>query len=83
MGAAFALSAAQEEHLEAVEDAVPRLAALRSELCPEQMSEARFLLIYFVLLHTRLQPQEAQALSTPQVHPRTLEQRRFCGMHDG
>ena len=68
--AAFTLSTAQEEHLEAVEDAVPRLAALRADLCPEQMSEDRFLLIYFLLLHTRLLPQEAQALSTPLVNPR-------------
>ncbi|PHT56862.1 hypothetical protein CQW23_05348 [Capsicum baccatum] len=63
----FDLSDAQQEHALAVESLAPRLASLRIELCPGYMSEARFWEIYFVLLHPRLDKQDAELLSTPQV----------------
>lgn len=63
----FYLSDAQQEHALAVEQHVPRLVALRIELCPIYMSEARFWEIYFVLLHPRLDKQDAKLLSTAQV----------------
>lgn len=63
----FDLSDAQQEHALAVERLAPRLAALRIELCPGYMIEARFWEIYFVLLHPRLDKQDAELLSTPQV----------------
>ncbi|CAN4079806.1 unnamed protein product [Withania somnifera] len=63
----FDLSEAQQEHALAVERLAPRLAALRIELCPGYMSEACFWEIYFVLLHPRLDKQDAELLSTPQV----------------
>ncbi|XP_049405363.1 uncharacterized protein LOC125868831 [Solanum stenotomum] len=63
----FYLSDAQQEHALAVEQLAPRLPALRIELCPIYMNEARFWEIYFVLLHPRLDKQDAKLLSTPQV----------------
>ncbi|KAL6498186.1 hypothetical protein OROGR_028583 [Orobanche gracilis] len=63
----FDLSDAQQEHTLAVERLAPRLAALRIELCPGFMSESCFWTIYFVLLHPRLNKQDAELLSTPQV----------------
>ncbi|KAK4346683.1 hypothetical protein RND71_033022 [Anisodus tanguticus] len=63
----FDLSDAQQEHALAVERLAPRLAALRIELCPGYMSEARFWEIYFVLLHPRLDKEDVELLSTPQV----------------
>ncbi|KAA0036402.1 putative BSD domain-containing protein [Cucumis melo var. makuwa] len=61
------LSDAQQEHALAVEHLVPRLAALRIELCPQYMSEDCFWKIYFVLLHPRLSKHDAEILSTSQV----------------
>jgi len=61
------MSDAQQEHALAVESLLPRLAALRIELCPTHMSEGCFWMIYFVLLHSRLNKQDAELLSTPQV----------------
>ncbi|XP_010028073.2 uncharacterized protein LOC104418424 [Eucalyptus grandis] len=63
----FELSDAQEEHALAIERLAPRLAALRMELCSEYMSDGCFWKIYFVLLHPRLNKQEAELLSTPQI----------------
>ncbi|MQL73116.1 hypothetical protein Taro_005478 [Colocasia esculenta] len=63
----FDMSDAQQEHALAVEHLVPRLAALRIELCPSHMSEGCFWRIYFVLLHPRLNKQDAELLSTPQI----------------
>lgn len=63
----FDMSDAQQEHALAVEQLVPRLAALRMELCPGYMSEAWFWKIYFILLHPRLDLPDAEVLSTPQV----------------
>ncbi|KAG9151051.1 hypothetical protein Leryth_002628 [Lithospermum erythrorhizon] len=61
------MSDAQQEHALAVERLAPRLAALRMELCPEHISESFFWKIYFVLLHPKLDKEDAVLLSTPQV----------------
>ncbi|CAA0839709.1 BSD domain-containing protein [Striga hermonthica] len=71
----FYMTDAQQEHALAVERLAPRLAVLRMELCPGYMSESCFWLIYFLLLHTRLDKQDAELLSTPQV----LEARALLG----
>ncbi|KAK6125345.1 hypothetical protein DH2020_040914 [Rehmannia glutinosa] len=63
----FDMSDAQQEHALAVEQLSPRLAALRFELCPGYMSDSCFWKIYFVLLHPRLDKQDAELLSTPQI----------------
>ncbi|KAL6993876.1 hypothetical protein U1Q18_011987 [Sarracenia purpurea var. burkii] len=63
----FDMSDAQQEHALAVESLAPRLAALRIELCPGYMSESCFWKIYFVLLHPRLNKQDAEILLTPQI----------------
>ncbi|KAL4351337.1 hypothetical protein GQ457_06G040470 [Hibiscus cannabinus] len=63
----FYMSDAQHEHALAIERFVPRLAALRIELCPGYMSEGCFWKIYFILLHPRLDKHDAELLSTPQV----------------
>ncbi|KAM5576848.1 hypothetical protein ABKV19_007606 [Rosa sericea] len=63
----FELSDVQQEHALAVERLAPALAALRMELCPEHMSESHFWMIYFVLLHPRLNKQDAELLSTPKI----------------
>ncbi|KAL3844683.1 hypothetical protein ACJIZ3_002086 [Penstemon smallii] len=63
----FDLSEAQQEHALAVERLAPGLAALRIELCPEHMGESSFWMIYFVLLHPRLDKEAAELLSTPEI----------------
>lgn len=63
----FDMSDAQEDHALAIEHLAPRLAALRIELCPSHMSKGYFWKIYFVLLHSRLNRQDAELLSTPQI----------------
>ncbi|KAG6550098.1 hypothetical protein Mapa_008054 [Marchantia paleacea] len=63
----FVMNNIQKEHAHALEVAAPGLKALRIELCPNYMSEGRFWLNYFVLLHSRLSPEEAHLLSTSQV----------------
>ncbi|KAL3654676.1 hypothetical protein CASFOL_001411 [Castilleja foliolosa] len=69
----FDMTDAQQEHALAVERLAPRLAAIRIELCPGYMTESCFWMIYFVLLHPRLDKQDAELLSTPQiVKARTL-----------
>lgn len=63
----FELSDAQHQHALAVERLAPRLASLRMELCPGYMSDGRFWKIYFVLLHPRLNKQDVELLSSPEV----------------
>ncbi|KAH9297295.1 hypothetical protein KI387_028977 [Taxus chinensis] len=63
----FDMSDIQREHALGIERLAPRLAALRIELCPGYMSEGCFWKIYFVLLHSRLNKQDALLLSTPQI----------------
>ncbi|XP_058786126.1 uncharacterized protein LOC131660809 [Vicia villosa] len=63
----FYMSEEQQEHALVVERLAPRLAALRIELCPCHMSESYFWKVYFVLLHSRLNKQDSEILSTPRV----------------
>ncbi|XP_044444363.1 uncharacterized protein [Triticum aestivum] len=63
----FELSDTQYEHALAIERIVPSLSYLRTELCPTNMSEACFWKIYFVLLHSKLNKQDAELLSTAQI----------------
>ncbi|KAL8096257.1 uncharacterized protein LOC141708434 [Apium graveolens] len=63
----FDMSDAQCKHAEAVERLVPRLAALRIELCPAHMSKGYFWMVYFVLLYSRLNRHDAETLSTQQL----------------
>ncbi|KAI4383715.1 hypothetical protein MLD38_009521 [Melastoma candidum] len=63
----FELSDAQYDHALAIEKEAPGLAALRMELCPGYMTEGCFWKIYFVLLHPRLNKEDAVLLSTPQI----------------
>ncbi|KNA09440.1 hypothetical protein SOVF_153460 [Spinacia oleracea] len=63
----FPMSEAQKRHAQAIEHLTPRLAALRIELCPAHMSVGFFWKVYFVLLHSRLNKQDAELLSTPEV----------------
>uniref|UniRef100_A0A803MYW2 BSD domain-containing protein n=1 Tax=Chenopodium quinoa TaxID=63459 RepID=A0A803MYW2_CHEQI len=60
----FPMSESQKRHAQAVEHLSPRLAALRIELCPAHMSVGFFWKVYFVLLHSRLNKQDADLLST-------------------
>ncbi|MCO5553680.1 hypothetical protein L7F22_007206 [Adiantum nelumboides] len=63
----FEMSAAQKKHLHALEVACPSLSVLKTELCPDCMSENRFWKIYFILLHSRLSSMDAALLSTPKI----------------
>ncbi|XP_022768619.1 uncharacterized protein LOC111312533 isoform X2 [Durio zibethinus] len=63
----FDMSVTQREHSMAIEHLAPRLAALRIELCPCHISDSYFWKVYFVLLHPRLNKNDAEMLSTPQV----------------
>lgn len=63
----FDMSDAQQDHALAVEHLAPRLAALRLELCPCHMSETHFWKIYFILVQPRLDKDDAELLSTPQI----------------
>ncbi|KAK4713488.1 hypothetical protein R3W88_019395 [Solanum pinnatisectum] len=63
----FEISETQQKHAFAVERLAPGLAALRIELCPVHMTEGYFWMVYFVLLHTRLNKHDAELLSTPQL----------------
>ncbi|PKU83472.1 uncharacterized protein LOC110113937 [Dendrobium catenatum] len=63
----FDMSVAQQDHALVVESLAPRLAALRIELCPNHISLGCFWMIYFALLHPRLNKHDAELLSTPQI----------------
>ncbi|XP_044977161.1 uncharacterized protein LOC123444497 [Hordeum vulgare subsp. vulgare] len=63
----FELSDTQYEHALAIERIVPSLSYLRTELCSTNMSEACFWKIYFVLLHSKLNKEDAELLSTTQI----------------
>ncbi|XP_020194875.1 uncharacterized protein [Aegilops tauschii subsp. strangulata] len=63
----FELSDTQYEHALAIERIVPSLSYLRTELCSTNMSEACFWKIYFVLLHSKLNKENAEVLSTTQI----------------
>ncbi|KAK4428701.1 hypothetical protein Salat_1169900 [Sesamum alatum] len=89
----FDISDAQYKHALAVEYLAPRLAALRIELCPVHMSEGYFWMVYFVLLHSRLNKHDADLLSSPQIvqaramwmqelQKRTKEESYWLGMNN-
>jgi BSD domain len=61
------MSDVQQEHALAIEQLVPRLGALRIELCPNHMSERCFWKIYFMLVYPRLDEKDAELLFSPQV----------------
>ncbi|XP_051124566.1 uncharacterized protein LOC127246941 [Andrographis paniculata] len=63
----FHVTDTQYKHVLAIEHLAPRLAALRIEFCPVHMSGAYFWMVYFVLLHSRLNKQDADLLSSPQI----------------
>ncbi|XP_057794330.1 uncharacterized protein LOC131010687 [Salvia miltiorrhiza] len=73
----FDISEAQYKHALAIEHLAPRLAALRFELCPVHMGVGYFWMVYFVLLHSRLNKHDANLLSSPQ-----LVQARAVWMHE-
>lgn len=62
----FDLSDAQSEHVSIIEQLVPSLANLRSRLISD-MSEKQFWLIYFILLLPRLNEDDLELLSTPEI----------------
>lgn len=63
----FELSDAQYPHALAMEHLVPSLSNLKAQICSTDMSEACFWKIYFVLLHSKLNKQDAEHLSTSQI----------------
>ncbi|KAG8068063.1 hypothetical protein GUJ93_ZPchr0005g16005 [Zizania palustris] len=63
----FELSDAQYVHALAMEHLVPYLSDLKAAICSTDMSEACFWKIYFVLLHSKLNKQDVELLSTPQI----------------
>ncbi|VAH09226.1 unnamed protein product [Triticum turgidum subsp. durum] len=63
----FELSNAQYVHALSMEHLVPSLSDLKVQICSTDMSEACFWKIYFVLLHSKLNKQDAELLSTPQI----------------
>lgn len=63
----FELSDAQYLHALSIEHLVPGLSDLKIQICSTDMTEACFWKIYFVLLHSKLNKQDAELLSTPQV----------------
>ncbi|KAF0925247.1 hypothetical protein E2562_015962 [Oryza meyeriana var. granulata] len=63
----FELSDAQYVHALAMEHLVPSLSDIKAAICSTDMSEACFWKIYFVLLHSKLNKQDAELLSTPQI----------------
>ncbi|EYU18242.1 hypothetical protein MIMGU_mgv1a020683mg [Erythranthe guttata] len=62
----FDLSDYQREHAANIEDLIPDFVTLRQKIC-SQMSNAKFWLIYFILLLPRLNEEDLELLSTPQV----------------
>ncbi|KAG9138568.1 hypothetical protein Leryth_012910 [Lithospermum erythrorhizon] len=63
----FQVSDSQYKHALAIQHLVPTLAALRIELCPVHMSEGYFWMVYFVLLHSRLDKVVADQLSSAEL----------------
>ncbi|XP_051209944.1 uncharacterized protein [Lolium perenne] len=63
----FELSDAQYVHALSMEHLVPSLSELKVQICSTDMSEACFWKIYFVLLYSKLNKQDAELLSTPQI----------------
>ncbi|CAM8946879.1 unnamed protein product [Rhodiola kirilowii] len=64
----FVLNDSQQAHAGAMERLIPELGELRWELCPDHMLEGRFWMIYFVLVHPKLDKYDALSLSTPKIN---------------
>ncbi|XP_077217140.1 uncharacterized protein LOC143851559 [Tasmannia lanceolata] len=63
----FDMSVAQRDHASTVEHLAPSLAELKVRLCPSHMSEGCFWKIYYVMLHPKLNENDSELLSTPQI----------------
>jgi len=63
----FELSDAQYVHALSIEHLDRSFSDYKIQTCYNDMSEACFWKIYFVLLHSKLNQQDAELLSTPQV----------------
>lgn len=66
LGNDFYMSDIQKEHVAAIEEMVPSIAALRHDIC-KFVNEDIFWMIYFILLLPRLNEYEAKLLSTPEI----------------
>ncbi|XP_024931656.1 uncharacterized protein LOC107428155 [Ziziphus jujuba] len=62
----FSMSDAMREHATTIEESIPDFAALRQRLC-NSMKEAKFWMIYFILLVPRLHGHDLELLSTPEI----------------
>ncbi|KAK6156508.1 hypothetical protein DH2020_010756 [Rehmannia glutinosa] len=62
----FDLSDYQREHAANIDHLVPEFVTLRQKIC-SQMSDGKFWLIYFILLLPRLNEEDSELLSTPQI----------------
>ncbi|KAL8094666.1 hypothetical protein AgCh_036265 [Apium graveolens] len=66
LGTDFDMSETQREHIAAIEEMVPSIAALRHEI-GKFVNEDIFWMIYFILLLPRLNEYESKLLSTPEI----------------
>ncbi|XP_016459267.1 uncharacterized protein LOC107782840 [Nicotiana tabacum] len=62
----FTMSDSQKEHVTSIEQFVPGLDSLRQKVCHE-LSDGQFWMIYFVLLLPRLNGNDLELLSTPEI----------------
>ncbi|KAM3360602.1 stress response protein NST1 [Capsicum galapagoense] len=62
----FSMSDSQKEHVASIVQFVPGLESLRQKVCHE-LSDGQFWMIYFVLLLPRLNGNDLEMLSTPEV----------------
>lgn len=62
----FSMSDSQKEHVASIVQFVPGLESLRQKVCHE-LSDGQFWMIYFVLLLPRLNGNDLELLSTPQI----------------
>ncbi|XP_009785630.1 uncharacterized protein LOC107815223 [Nicotiana tabacum] len=62
----FTMSDSQKEHVASIEQFVPGLDSLRQKVCHE-LSDGQFWMIYFVLLLPRLNGNDLELLSTPEI----------------
>ncbi|KAJ8559915.1 hypothetical protein K7X08_003973 [Anisodus acutangulus] len=62
----FSMSDSQKEHVASIVQFVPGLESLRHKVCHE-LSDGQFWLIYFVLLLPRLNGNDLELLSTPEI----------------
>ncbi|CAN4103539.1 unnamed protein product [Withania somnifera] len=62
----FSMSDSQKEHVASIVQFVPGLESLRQKVCHE-LSDGKFWMIYFVLLLPRLNGNDLEMLSTPEI----------------